>query len=256
MDYLYYRLKSFLGLGIQLAKANFKLRNEGTWLGIFWYLLNPLLTFLLLWAIFINRLGDDIPNYPLYLLLGILLFNYFQRITSDAVLIIRMNSGIIKSINFPKESLVGGVILSTLFAHLFEIAIWIIFMIIFKSSISTMIFYPIIIIFFSIFCFGFSLILATLGIYFLDLDNVWSFVSKLIWFATPIFYSLEKGTLLYYANMFNPLYYFITIAREAIIYTRLPETWIVLVALGYSLLFLFVGIVYFNKFKNKFAELI
>ena len=252
----YQKIKSIFGLSLSIAKAGFKLRNEGTWLGVFWYLLGPVLTFLLMLGIFHNRLGQNIPSYPLYLLLGVILFNYFQKISSESTKIIRGSTGIIKSINFPRESLIGSVVLKTIFSHIFEIVILIIFLVFFGIPIKTMVFYPIILFFLSIFSFGAALILASLGTYFFDLDNIWEFVVRLIWFATPIFYATGGQTRLFIFNLFNPMYYFITVARDIIIYARIPEMWMILGVIGYSLLFLAAGLFIFNKLKVKFAELI
>jgi len=253
----YQKIKSILGLSLQLAKAGFKLRNEGSYLGILWYLLNPLLMFCLLFLIFSNRLGVEIPNYPLYLLLGIIMFNFFQQATTEATkTIIHEYRLLIKSINFPRESLIGSIVLKTLFSHLFEIILFIIFLLIFKNSLIGIISYPIILLFFCFFAFGVSLILAALTVYFIDLENIWLFASRLVWLGTPIFYAIEGQTRLFYINLLNPMYYFITIARDLIIYARTPELWLISGAVGYSLLFLVIGFLIFNKLKIKFAEML
>lgn len=250
------RLKRIFSLGLSIAKAGFKLKNEGTWLGVFWYLLGPILTFFLLLGIFTDRLGSNIPNYPLYLLLGIILFNYFKKIGDESIKIIRNHQNMVRSINFPKESLVISIILKTLFSHIFEIIILIVFLIFFGISIKGMIFYPLILIFLSIFCLGLALILSSLEVYFFDLEDIWGFASKLLWLGTPIFYAIEGQTKLEILNLFNPMFYFITIARDLIIYTRLPQTWLILGMVGYSILFLISGIYIFNKLKNRFSELL
>jgi len=250
------QIKSIFGLSLALAQAGFKLKNEGTWLGVFWYLLSPVLIFLLLLLIFTDRLGGDIPHYPIYLLLGIILFNYFQQISSESVKIIRANAGIIKAIPFPKESLIGSVVLKVLFSHIFEVLTLSVFLVIFGIPIKTMIFYPLILVFLSIFAFGASLILSSLEVFFLDLNHIWRFVSKLVWFATPIFYAIEGQTKLFTANLFNPMFYIITVARDIIVYARMPEAWMILGMVGYSFLSLFIGLFIFNKLKTKFAELL
>ena len=71
-----YPLKKTITLSVALARAHFKLRNEGIYLGIAWYLLNPLLLFAILFFVFSDRLGSSIPYYPAYLFLGIIMFNY------------------------------------------------------------------------------------------------------------------------------------------------------------------------------------
>jgi len=247
--------RRIIGLSLSLAKTEFKLKNEGTWLGIFWYLLSPILTFLVLVAIFQDRLGQEINNYPLYLLLGIIMFNYFQKITVSSTIVIR-STQVIKAISFPKEALVSSVVLQNLFSHLFEIVILIFFLLFFNIPMTAIIFYPIILIFLSIFSFGVGLILASVGVYIFDLNNVWGFVVSFIWFMTPIFYEIGGQGRLFILNLFNPMYYFITIARDLIIYVRIPELWMILMCIFYTLLFLFVGLLIFNKLKKKFAELI
>ncbi len=245
--------QNFWQLSLALAKAQFKLRNEGSYLGIFWYLLNPLLMFVLLLLIFSTRLGQEIPYYPLYLLLGIIMYNFFHQITTFSIKSIDENRDIMKSINFSRESLVASNVLRTLFSHIFEIIIFIIIALFFGLSFKGFIFYIPILLFFSIFLYGFSLILTSLYVYFIDIENIWLFVSKLVFFATPIFYELGEGKL-FILNLFNPLYYFITLARDFVIYNKMPELWIFAGALLFSLAFFVVGSFIFAKLKKKFAE--
>jgi len=109
---------------------------------------------------------------------------------------------------------------------------------------------------FSFFIYGLSLILASLYVYFADLENIWYFFSRLLFFATPIFYTIKGQNRLFIANFFNPLYYYITLGRDVLIYSKTPDLWLVAGALIYSLLFFIVGSIIFNKLKTKFAELI
>jgi len=249
-------LRKTIGLSYQIAKADFKLKNEGTYIGILWYLLNPLFTFILLFLIFSDRLGKDIPNYPLYLLIGIIMFNFFQSSTTESIKKIFENRWIIKSINFPRESLIGAIILKNIFSHLFELILLILLLFIFKISLIGMVFYAVILIFFCFFIFGASLILSAFSVYFLDLENVWSFASRLIWLGTPIFYAVGGQTRLFYVNLFNPMFYFLTISRDVIIYARIPEFWMIFGMIFYSLMYLILGLLMFNKLKVKFAEMI
>lgn len=249
-------MKHALELSHTLAKAEFKERNEGSYLGIVWYMLNPLLMFLLLLLIFYDRIGQRIPHYPLYLLLGIIVFNSFQKVTIEACHAIYANRWIIKSINFPRVALVSSIVLKGLFSHVFEFILFILFALFFRAPISGAIFYPIILIFFYIFIFGVSLFLASLAVYFIDIEYIWGFLSRLIWFGTPIFYAIAGQRRLFILNLFNPMYYYITISRKLMIYSELPPLWMVLGAIGYSLSALVVGLLVFRKLKHKFAELI
>ena len=248
--------KNIIGLSLALAKAEFKLKNEGSYLGIFWYLLNPLLMFLLLYLVFADRLGHSIPGFPLYLLLGIIMFNFFQKATAECTKAIYDNRLIIKSINFPRETIISSIVLKTLFSHIFEMALFVAFLLFFKYPLTGIIIYPAVLIFFCIFVFGISLILAALTVYFVDLGNIWMFASRLIWLGTPIFYAIEGQTRLFFANLLNPMYYFLTIARDIIVYTKMPQFWMLIGAALYSLLFLIIGLSVFNKLKIKFATMV
>jgi len=179
--------KHLFELSVSLAKAEFKLRNEGSKLGILWYLLNPILLFLLLYLVFFDRLGNEIPFYPAYLFLGILMFNFFLSVTSESCGIILKNSMYIKSIKFPKEALVLSVIIKNLFSHAFEIIIFVVVLLIFGIPLNGLLFYPFIFLWLCVFVYGISLFLAALTMYFIDLGNIWGFFSRLLWFATPIF---------------------------------------------------------------------
>lgn len=250
-------IKQFMGLSLAIAKANFKLRNEGTWLGVFWYLLNPLLLFGLLLFVFSQNLGSGIEYYPVYLLIGIMMFNFFNSIVIGSTKTILDNSKIIKSIKFPYKSLILSNTLRTLFSHIFEVIVLLVLVsLLFKISLVGILFYSFVLVFLIIFVFGASLITSSLTVYFFDLDNVWLFVSNLIFFGTPIFYAIEQGSILFYFNLFNPMFYYITMARELIIYNKMPELWIILGGVVYSLLFLIIGLIIFNKLKYKFAEMI
>ncbi len=249
------KIKDRLELSLALAKAEYKERNEGSYLGILWYLLNPLLMFLLLLLVFSGRVGSDIPNYPLYLLLGIIVFNFFQKATLDSTKAMRESRVLIKSINFPRESLVSAIVLKSLFSHIAEIILFIVFALFFKASIMGLMFYPLILLFFCIFVFGISLLLSSLVVYFIDLENIWIFVSRLIWLGTPIFYAIAGQTRLAFVSLFNPIYYFITISRDVMIYEKMPEIWMIGGAVTYSILSLIIGLLVFNRLKVKFAEM-
>lgn len=243
-------------LSLALAKAEFKIRYEGSYLGVFWYLINPLLTFTLLFLVFASRLGQNISYYPLYLLLGIVMFNYFHQSTHDSTRIINENRYLIKSISFPFWTLISSTVLKLLFSHIFEMLIFFIFMIFLGSSPLMIIFYPLIIAFFSVFVFGVSLIFASISVYFIDFENIWIFASRLLWFATPIFYEITNQKLLYVLNMFNPLFFFISFAREVVIYSHTPSWWLLLGTIGYTFLALIIGLCAFNKLKAKMTEMI
>lgn len=251
------KLKSILGLSLSLAKADFKMRNEGSYLGVFWYLLDPLILFVIILSISgsFGNLSNQNANYPIYLLIGLVMFNFFRQATTLSANIISLNSFFIKSIKVTQESLVISSVLQSLFSHFFEIVLLIIFMIIFKVSLIGLIYYPIILFFFLLFIIGTSFILATIGVYIIDMENVWNVLTRLLWFLTPIFYVAKPGTKLYLINLFNPMFYFIEVTRNIII-DKSFNFLMINALIIMSLLIFIIGILIFNKYKDYFAEMV
>ena len=250
----WHKLKSILGLSLQLAKAGFKLKNEGSYLGVLWYLLDPLLMFFILLTIR-NLVGVGIEKYPLYLLLGLVMFNFFRKTTGESTGVIIGNAGLIKSVNINYEVFVVSTIFKNIFSHFFEILLLIVLFILFGVSPINVIFYLFIFIFFSFFVLGVSFIVSTIGTYLVDFARVWNILTRILWFATPIFYS-SKLILPFNFSSFNPLYYFITIARKIIIYNQIPGLWMIFGMILFSLISFLFGLFIFKKYKNKFSELV
>jgi len=245
-----------LRLSFQIAKAEFKLRNEGNYLGLLWYLLGPIVTFITLFSIFSTRLGNGITNYGPYLMIGLLMFNFFQSTTSESAMGILAGGGLLKSINFPRESLIISVIFKNIFSHINDLVIMLIMLIYLHISLLGVLFVIPFYLLFIIFISGTSLVLASLQVYINDLNSIWGFATRILWLATPIFYAIEGQVRLAFFNLFNPIYYFITLARQIIIYHTLPEMFIMWGAIGWSFGTLAIGYFVFEKLKPRFAELI
>ena len=245
----------FFRLGWRLALVDFKLRNEGSYLGNVWYVINPLLLFGVLYFVFVDRIVSEIENYPAYLIIGILMFNFFSRTTLELTGIIR-ESMLIKSFAFPRESLVLSVVIKHLLAHLFETVVFFALLTFLGISFLWVLLYVAIALLFAAFVYGVGLILSSVTVYLVDLGNVWQFFSFLLFFATPVFYVVEQGTMVLAANMFNPLYHFFTVAREIIVYETLPSSMSIGIVLAAPIITILVGQIIFNRCKGRFAELI
>jgi len=251
------KIKRILELAISLARANFKLRNEGSYLGILWYLLNPLLLFLVIIFIRVAVFSHSkIELYPLYLLLGIIMNNLLVSTLASSIKSITENSSFLTSMKIEHESFVLSNVFQFVFSHLFEVGVFALFMVFYKVSLMGIIYYLIILLFFVLFLIGASFLFATIGTYVNDFFNIWTFARQILFFLTPIFYAIKPGDFIYSLNLFNPFFYFLHISRQVVLYQRLPEGWMLLIMVGVSLFFLFFGFFVFEKFKNKFADLL
>lgn len=252
---LYNKIKSILGLSLSLAKANFKLRNEGSYIGIFWYLLDPLLLFSII--LFIQGVAFSnvkIEYYPIYLLFGIVINNLFSSTLGNSINSMNSNSSFLKSMKIDFEPFVLANIIQSSFSHLFEIFIICVFMIYFKISLIGIVYYFIVLLFFLVFLTGVSFLFATIGTYINDFSNIWKYLAQLLFFITPTFYVIKSSDPHYFINLFNPLFYFLTIFREVTIYHKIPEVWMMLNAFLFSIGSLAIGLIVFERFKNKFTE--
>jgi ABC-type polysaccharide/polyol phosphate export permease len=248
------KIKRIFGLSFSLAKSNFKLRNEGSYLGIFWYLLEPLSFFIIILIMSGAIYEKKVEQYPIYLFLGLIMFNFFMAVTSASCKAMQENSNIIKSMKVDKEIFVIIPLIQFIFSHFFEMLILLAMMVFYKINIVYFSLYFIVFFFFCILCLAFNFILSAIGVFIKDLENVWRIFGRLLWLATPIFYYARPGTAIHWFNSLNPLYHFISIAREFIIFGRITSIKSIMVAFVTSLVILIIGIIIFEKNKDKFAE--
>lgn len=248
---------AILSQSYSLAKANFKVRNEGSYLGIFWYLLNPLCFFLIiLYLRGVLFASEGVAHYPAYLLLGLIMMNFFNQSMAASADLIRINSGFIKSIKIRYEVFVVSTLLQGMFSHAFELLLFAVLLLYLHVSLLGIVWYLAVFVFFALFVLGMSFLFATVGLYFNDLKNIWAIAAQLLLFATPVFYDVHPGSYLYLGNLFNPLFYFLTAARDVAIYSILPPVGIALTAVLISISALAIGLFVFERYKSRFAELV
>lgn len=178
----------------QLVKTDFKLRYQGSSLGYVWSLLRPLLIFLILYIVFTKflKVGNSIPYYPVYLLIGIVLWNYFVEVTSGSVGAIVGRGDLMRKINFPKYVIILAVSFSALINLLLNSVVIAIFMAINQVPITPIIFLviPLIIELF-ILALGVAFLLSALFVRYRDISYIWEVITQAAFYATPILYPLS-----------------------------------------------------------------
>ena len=256
-EHIVSKISSVLRLSFSLAKVNFKLRNEGSYLGFLWYLLNPLALFFVL--LFVKGqvfLQIDVPYYPIYLMIGLLMFHFSTSLLSASIGVISSSGNFIKSIKIPSEALVISRVLQSVFSHFFELILILACLLYFNVSLYGLLVYLVVFASLTIFLLGVSFVFATLGVYVNDLNNIWAVVSQVLFFITPIFHIPVVDSLLYKINLFNPLYYFMSLGREMFVYGRLPSLALFAGVMLISFCSFFIGLYIFEKKKDRFAELV
>jgi len=240
----------------QLSWSEFKLRYKNSILGYFWSLLEPLLMLTVLYVVFSNLMRVQVEYFQLFLLLGIILWNFLSRATSIGMYAIVGKSNMIKKIYFPRDIFVISACVTALLMSIFESIVFIAFMLIYKVPVSINVLYaPFILLFLFLISLGLTLALSALNVFFRDVQFIWQVILQAGFFATPILYTLDMfPAYLQKIILLNPIARIIISARDTIIYSLPASTNDMVYMFFSSIVFLFVGYLIFRKMEPKFAE--
>lgn len=238
----------------QLVLRDFKSKYKRSALGVLWSFLNPLLTMTVQYVIFSTMFRSDIPQYPVYLLTGVVFFNFFNEAATLGMHCITGNASLIKKVYVPKYIYPSCRTLSSavnFLLALIPLALMMLFTgIAFRPSLLLLVF-DLLCMF--AFVLGVVMILSTFMTFFQDVQFLWSVISMVWMYVTPIFYpeSIIPSQFLTLYHM-NPLYQYITFARICIIDGVSPVPTAYLWCLVSSLGVLALGVYLFKKNQDKF----
>lgn len=251
---IFKELKKYKFLINQLVARDFKTKYKRSFLGVLWSLLNPMLTMAVQYIVFSTLFRFDLPHYQVYLLSGIVMFNFVSEATNQALVSITGNAGLITKVYMPKYVFPITKVLSACINLIFSL-IALYMLIIFSGLKITWIhlLLPFPIINMIIFAIGFSLILAALMVFFRDMQFLYGVFIVLWNYMTPIFYpeSIIPGRYRLILEL-NPMYHFIRYARNIILDGSIPTFKANLICLVFSLGTLAIGIIIFKKTEKKF----
>lgn len=249
----------------ELLKSNIKKeirgKYKGSFLGVLWSFINPLLQVLVYALVFpylMKVKGTD--SYLIYLVVGIIPWTFFTTVVNQGITTIRYNGGIIKKVYFPREILPISVVVSGIINFLISCVIVLAFVIIGGYGISWhIILLPLITILQAMFSLGLVFALSAINVYIKDAEYIVSFVINMLFYGTPILYQLDNFSsevpriLLFLVNL-NPLTHFMAAYRDIFMYHEMPELPVLAMLFSLSLIVLFVGYKIFKKLERGFAE--
>jgi len=238
----------------ETTKANFKLQNENSYLGVIWYLLGPLLLFGILLFVFSKRLGVNVEHYPLYLLFGLISWNFFATATNRSMTVFLRNAGLLKALPIRLDLLVASSVIHAFISHVFEIALFMGIALYLGVVPTHILLYIVVLIHAVIFSLGVSFFLSSIYVFLRDIEQVWSVLTRAWWFATPIFYALTSNGPGSKVSLFNPLYYIIHMSRELLIYGRIPGAGLWMGLFAFTFVSVAVGYCCFTRLKVHFID--
>ncbi len=249
-----FKLNKYRPLINELVLRDLKVKYRRSFLGYLWSLLNPLLMMTIMYFVFSNVFRFDIPNYPLYLICGQTLKTFFNESTNMAMHSIVANAPLIKKVYIPKFIFPVSRVLSSFVTMSFSLVAIVIVMIIMQVKVSwpiLLVVFPLFFLF--IFCCSMGMILSALSVYFRDITHLYGVFTLAMMYATPIFYPLDAVSAQIQAIIkLNPMYHFINLFRNLVIYAHIPgpNAWFGCIAS--SLVALAIGLVVFNKLQKNF----
>lgn len=240
---------------LQLVKKEIKLKYRSSYLGVIWTLLEPLLTMLVLTAVFTKLFSRNaVDDYPVYILIGRLLFSFFSQSTTQALKSVRNHSGMIKKVYVPKYMYPAASVLSNYIMFLISLIVLAIVIIVRGIRPTFYIFQAIIpLVTVLIFSLGVGMLLSTVAVFFRDLEYLWGVATMIVMYASAIFYNVESVSTKANEWMFrfNPVYAVITNFRAAI-FGRPMDGFLAWYSAGVALASLALGAIVFSKNQDKF----
>lgn len=252
----------------QLVISDFKLRYQGSVLGYVWSLLRPLAIFTILYIVFgkVLQIGGEVQYYSVYLLLGIILWNFFVEVTSGSVTAIVGKGDLMRKLNFPRYVIIVAGSLSALINLAINLAIVFVLMRIqhIPLDVSNALIIPLILELY-IFSLGVAFLLSSIYVKFRDVGYIWEVVLQAAFYATPIIYPLSRvaaeSTRLAKLLSLSPMTQIIQQAREYLVtgQTLTPARvfeggWLRLVPLAIALILPVACAYYFRSRSRYFAE--
>ncbi|BDR54111.1 transport permease protein [Bombiscardovia apis] len=258
-----------------MVSTDFKLRYQQSILGYLWSVLKPLMLFAIMYVVFVRfmRFGADVPHFAVALLLGIILWNFFNETTTGGMLSIVGHGDLLRKIHFSKYVIVISSSMSAFINFGFNFVVVIIFALVngVKPSWSNLLIFPIVLELY-VLSLGVAFFLSALYVNLRDLNPIWEVVTQAGFYATPIIYpismiSSKAGAMgPVYAKfdlLLNPVAQIVQDARHVLISPANPTLWqwesnffIACWPVVFTLLIFFGGVHYFTVKSKFFAELV
>ncbi len=256
----------------ELVKTDFKLRYQGSMLGMAWSVLKPLMLFAVMYVVFVRflRFGAGIPHFAVSLLLAQTLWAFFQEATSQGMQAIVGRGDLLRKLKFPRYIVVVSSTVSALINLVISLFVVLIFMIVNGVEFRpTILLFPLVVVELYIFALGIAFLLSTMFVRFRDIGHIWDVIMQTWFYATPIIYPLTQLINVGWLSvaklvlMLNPIAQIIQDARYLVVTTQTETIWglvgqqcwlLKLIPLLIVVIVLLVGVTVFRRRSPYFAE--
>ena len=255
-----------------LVKTDFRLRYQGSFLGIAWSVLKPLMMFCVMYVVFgkFLRMSDGTSTYPVVLLLGISSWQFVTESTSIGLRSVVDRGDLLRKIHFPNYIVVVSATMGAMISYAINLVVVLVFALIARVQFTwRVVLLPINIIELYAVTLGLTLIMATMYVYFRDIAHIWEVLQQVIFYTMPIIYPLSYvtdrgGILATLARMelLNPFaqaiqdirHNFIAPETQPTIWNQFSNPAVKAIPIVLTLLCLGLGIYLFRRNSRRFAE--
>lgn len=253
----------------ELVKTDFKLRYQGSVLGYLWSLLRPLFLFVILYVVFVNflKIGDNVPHWPIGMLLGIVIWNFFAEVTNTGIRSIVEQGDVIRKINFPKYVIVLASSVSAFINLCINLVVIAVFMAIDKVDVTWAALYaPIVVFELFFFSLGVAFLLGSLYVKLRDTAYIWEIIMQGMFYASIVIYPAslviqKTNARVAELLMMNPaaqiiqdLRYLLVSQETPTLYGLSGKMWIAAIPVAIALMVFIVGAWNFRRQSPYFAE--
>ncbi|WP_255431874.1 ABC transporter permease [Collinsella sp. BA40] len=245
----------------QLVGKDFKLKYRRSFLGVLWSVLNPLLMMIVMSAVFstffVGLRGENIVNYPLYLILGNITFGLMNDATSSSLMSIIGSSSLLKKVKIRRFVFPVQKVLFALVNFFFSLIAVAIVMLWFRIMPTVHILWlPVGLLLLMLFCMGVGLALSALSVFFRDVIHLWSVVMTAWTYATPLFWDFAMidgmNPIMQVILKANPMYAYVMFMRDIFLYQTSPSAAVLISCTAWAVIAMAIGYLIFHKTEHKF----
>ena len=231
-------------------------KYKGSFLGVLWSFLNPLLMVLVYALVFPYIMRTNVDNYLIYLITGVIPWNFFTTCITTGCNCVWINGGIIKKVYFPREILPISVVAAGLINFLISCVIILLFVLFGGIGFSVQLLWlPLIAIIQSALSLGLLFILSAINVYVRDIEYLVGFLLNLLFYATPILYTADMfPESIRWVLYLNPMTTIIESYRNIFYYQQSPALTSLMIVFAVSFMILIIGYLIFKKLERGFAE--
>lgn len=238
----------------ELILKEIKMKYKNSVLGILWSMLDPLLTMMILTIVFGSIFKKDIPNFPVYVLIGRISFSFFSESTRAAMEAVLNNKQLIKKIYVPKYLFPLSKVCASFITFMISFIPLLIVMALTGikfHKVNLLIVFPLI--YLLLISIGVGLFLCTIRVFFGDIKHLYGAILLMVMYMTPIFYpaNIIADRFVNFVRL-NPLFTVVNMFRDVLMYNTVPTLESHLVCIILSMIYLGIGLIAFYKNQDKF----